>query len=257
LIGPCQLALRFEVREQREMEVAVLGEGQVTPHAVYRDAHQLRVELPELREHGLIQRQLVGAHRAPVLRVERQDHGLPPELREHDLLIRGRGKLEVRRLLPGGQRGRVMDRGGLGHPLTPARVGPRRCRALRGDRSPPERCRERSWPPPPARRRGRARTRPAPPAASPRREHRSPRWRAGCREETSTAAPRRAADRWSLPPPVPPRLFRTTRWRTVGQPPRSSPPSRLLGLRRGLRRPRRPDPAVGSPPRYSSAALLS
>src|SRR5207253_8097458 len=141
---------------------------------------------------------------------------------------------------------------GFGHPLTPARVGPRRSRALRNDRSPPERCCERSWPPPPARRRDRARTRLARPAASPRRGHRSPRWRVGCREETSTTVPRRAADRGTLPPPVPPRLFRTTRWRTGGQPARSSPPGLLPDLRRGLRRPRRLGPVVGSPPRYSS-----
>src|SRR5436190_7477443 len=53
------------------------------------------------------------------------------------------------------------------------------------------------------------------------------------------------------------RRTRTTRWRMGDQPARSSPPGLLPGLRRGRRRPRRPGPAVGCPPRYSSAALVS
>ena len=58
------------------MQVAVVGEGEVAPDAVDRDAQQLGVELLELRQELVVERQLVAADRAPVGGVEDEDHGL-------------------------------------------------------------------------------------------------------------------------------------------------------------------------------------
>ena len=65
--------------------------------AVYRKAEQLRVVLLELRHDLLIERHLVAAHRAPVRRVEGQDHRLPDEVRWRDPLFRGGGQAEIGR----------------------------------------------------------------------------------------------------------------------------------------------------------------
>ena len=106
-VGACDVALRLEIGEQREVQVAILGEGQVAPGAVHRDRDEFGSELLELGEHRLVQTQLVGADGAPVLGVEHQDHGLSPEVGEHDLLIRRREQLEIRGAIPRRKRGGV------------------------------------------------------------------------------------------------------------------------------------------------------
>src|SRR5215212_9656123 len=55
------LALRVEVREQRDGDALVLLEGLVAERAVDGDAHQLRPLLLDLRKHLLVDAQLVGA----------------------------------------------------------------------------------------------------------------------------------------------------------------------------------------------------
>jgi len=59
------------------MQIPILREGEMAPNAVDRDAQQLRIEPLELREQLLVQGQLIGADRAPVLGIEHEDHGLP------------------------------------------------------------------------------------------------------------------------------------------------------------------------------------
>jgi hypothetical protein len=54
------------------------------PDPVDRDADELCIQPPEFRQQLLIKRQLIRTDRAPVLRVEDEDDGLPPELRERD-----------------------------------------------------------------------------------------------------------------------------------------------------------------------------
>jgi hypothetical protein len=102
VIRPGDVALGLEVGKQREMQVPILGEGEMTPDPVHRDAHELRIELLELGEQLLVQGKLIGADRAPVLRVEGEDHGPAPEVRKRHRLVGGRAKLELRGLGPGG-----------------------------------------------------------------------------------------------------------------------------------------------------------
>src|ERR1700676_1155427 len=49
-VFPCDLALGFEIGQQRKMQVTVPGKGRVAPRPVHRDAQQLCVVLAEFRE---------------------------------------------------------------------------------------------------------------------------------------------------------------------------------------------------------------
>ena len=64
------LALRLEVGQQREAQVALLREREVAPDAVDRDAEQLGVEALELGQDLVVERHLVAADRAPVRGIE-------------------------------------------------------------------------------------------------------------------------------------------------------------------------------------------
>ena len=81
-------------------------ERQVTPDAVDRDSHELRVEPPELGQQLLVQRKLIRADRAPVLGVEDEDDRTAAELGQRHLLVRRRRKLEVGSFCSGRQRRR-------------------------------------------------------------------------------------------------------------------------------------------------------
>ena len=63
---------------------------------------QLCVELLELGEQLLVQGQLIGADRAPVLRIEHEDHRLTPKLGERHGLIGCRSSPKSGASVPGG-----------------------------------------------------------------------------------------------------------------------------------------------------------
>src|SRR5258708_25851693 len=60
----------LEIRQQRELQLAVADEGEVTPDAIHRDAQQLGTKAPKLWQHFVIERHLVAADWAPVRGVE-------------------------------------------------------------------------------------------------------------------------------------------------------------------------------------------
>ena len=70
------VALRLEVGEQREVQLAALRERHVAPGAVDGDADELRAEPLELGQDLVVERHLVAADRAPVGRIEREDQPL-------------------------------------------------------------------------------------------------------------------------------------------------------------------------------------
>src|SRR6266540_5672286 len=75
------------------------------PGAVDRDAEELSSMPLELGHDLLVQPQLVGAHRAPVGRIEHQDQGPAAELRWTDRPLQRGGEREV------GRRGARRQRG--------------------------------------------------------------------------------------------------------------------------------------------------
>src|SRR5437763_715641 len=88
---------RLEVGEQREPQLARLGEGAVAPDAVDGDAQELRVVLLEFAPHLVVQRQLIAADGTPVGGIEDEDDRAAAEIAEANHLM-GRGaQLEVRR----------------------------------------------------------------------------------------------------------------------------------------------------------------
>src|SRR5262249_51355528 len=70
------------------MESPVIREGRVAPCPVHRDSEDHRAVLVKLREDLVVETHLIAAHRAPVGRIEGQDHRVPPELGQGDGLIR-------------------------------------------------------------------------------------------------------------------------------------------------------------------------
>src|SRR2546423_220295 len=92
------LALRVEVREQRDRHAELLLEGIVRIRGVYRHAVQIDAARLQLAEHLLVDVQLVGADRAEVERIEGEDHRPPPKRLEGDLLPVLVTQAEVRRL---------------------------------------------------------------------------------------------------------------------------------------------------------------
>src|SRR5438093_9929596 len=89
-------ALGMEVSQQGNMEVAVLRERGVAPHAVDRDPQQPGPVLLELRKDLVVQRHLVPADRTPVRGIEGEDHRLALQLPERQLLVGGDGEREIR-----------------------------------------------------------------------------------------------------------------------------------------------------------------
>jgi hypothetical protein len=56
------------------MELPVVRKGEVAPDPVHGNAEQLRVVVAEFAEDLVVERHLVAADRAPVCRVEGEDH---------------------------------------------------------------------------------------------------------------------------------------------------------------------------------------
>ena len=75
------LSLGLEVGEQRDRDPELLPERPVGPGRVDAHADQGRALLLDLRQHLLVDRELVGAHRAEVERVEDQHQLAAPEVR--------------------------------------------------------------------------------------------------------------------------------------------------------------------------------
>src|SRR5438034_7580814 len=94
-------ALRLEVRKQGEVELAVASERRVAPHAVHRDSEQRRPVALKLGQDLVVKRHLVPAYRAPVGRIERQDHRPAAEIAQRHGLVGGAGEREVGRRRPG------------------------------------------------------------------------------------------------------------------------------------------------------------
>ena len=78
------------------MQVAVTGKGRMAPHPVDRNAQEFRVVLVELRENLIVRCHLIATDRAPVSRIERQDHWFSPRIRERKVLIGGDPQREIR-----------------------------------------------------------------------------------------------------------------------------------------------------------------
>ena len=116
-------ALRLEVGEQWEVQLAVARERAVTPHAIHRDPDQLGPVLAELRQDLVVKAHLITADRTPIRGVEREDHGATAELGQRNALVRGALEFEVRRLHAWAQRSPVLVRRALSllviHPRTP------------------------------------------------------------------------------------------------------------------------------------------
>src|ERR1700722_13653769 len=83
-IGPGDGTLRFEVGCQRKMEMVILGVGSMAPRAVDRDAYQLGAEAFEVRQYLIVESHLIAANRAPVRRIEGQNHGFSSQLTERE-----------------------------------------------------------------------------------------------------------------------------------------------------------------------------
>src|SRR3989441_1447252 len=96
--------LGLEVGEQGEVQVALAGERSVAPGAIHRDAEQPGAVTLELGPNLVVQRHLIAAHRAPVRRIERENHRVPAVVTQRDGLIRRTVQGEVGRLSPGRKR---------------------------------------------------------------------------------------------------------------------------------------------------------
>jgi hypothetical protein len=86
-IGACDLSLRVEVREQREVQMTVLGECLMTTSTIDRDAQELGSRLVELRKDLIIERHLVTADGTPVRWVKSQDHRPAGQVLKRQVLI--------------------------------------------------------------------------------------------------------------------------------------------------------------------------
>jgi len=90
------LALWFEVGQQREVELALARQCGVAPRTVDRDRQQLRVEAGELVQQFVVQGQLVAAYRTPVGGIEREDYVAAAELFQRHALVVGGVQREFR-----------------------------------------------------------------------------------------------------------------------------------------------------------------
>src|SRR5436305_1345500 len=80
---------------QRKVQVPVLRESGMAPHAVDRYPNQLGVMLLELWKDLVVQSHLISTHRAPVRWIKRKDDRLAAQIAERELLVRSYGKAEV------------------------------------------------------------------------------------------------------------------------------------------------------------------
>src|SRR3954470_3506518 len=87
--------LGMEVRQQRKVQVAMLGEGLVAPGSVYGEAQELGPVLAKLGKDLVVERHLVAADRTPVGRVEGQDDRSAPQIAEGEPLVGRYPQLEV------------------------------------------------------------------------------------------------------------------------------------------------------------------
>src|SRR2546425_2700514 len=105
-VAPRHGPLGLEVREQGEVELALVGERSVAPGAIHRDAEQPGAVTLELGPDLVVQRHLIAAHWAPVRGIKRQNHRLAAVVTQRDSLIRRTVQREVGRLGPGRKRSR-------------------------------------------------------------------------------------------------------------------------------------------------------
>ena len=87
----------MEVRQQRKVQVAMLGEGLVAPGPVHRNAQELSPMLVELWEHLVVERHLVAADWTPIRGIEGQDDRFALQIAEREPLVGGDPQLEVGR----------------------------------------------------------------------------------------------------------------------------------------------------------------
>src|SRR5207245_734567 len=115
------LPFRLEVRQQREVQLAVPGERRVAPDSIDGDTEELGAEARELFTDLVVKRHLVAADGAPIGRIEGQDHRPPAELRQRDLLVRRARQREVGSGRSHGERrGRLHSSTSLIHRVTAA-----------------------------------------------------------------------------------------------------------------------------------------
>ena len=93
----------MEVRQQWKMQVAILGEGLVTPRAVYRNAQELSAMFAELGKDFVVEHHLVAADRTPVRRIESEDDRPSLQIAKGKPLVRRDPQLEVGSDCPGGK----------------------------------------------------------------------------------------------------------------------------------------------------------
>jgi hypothetical protein len=110
----------MEVRQQRKVQVAMLGEGLVAPGPVHRNAQELSPMLVELGEHLVVERHLVAADWTPIRGIEGQDDRFALQIAERESLVGGDPQLEVGRGRSFGQ-----DLGHLARPFLPCCRGSR------------------------------------------------------------------------------------------------------------------------------------
>jgi len=96
-IGARDRALGLEIREQRKMKSPITGEGGMAPCPVHGDPEQRRAVLVKLGEDLVVKAHLITTYRAPVGRIERQDHRATPKVRQRETLVRRALEAEVGR----------------------------------------------------------------------------------------------------------------------------------------------------------------
>ena len=89
-------AARIEVGEHRHAQ-RIVGEGELAPHPVHRDAEQLRLHAGHLAHQPVEVRELVGARGIPVGGIEREDDRLAAQVAEPHAAPAGLAEHEVRR----------------------------------------------------------------------------------------------------------------------------------------------------------------
>src|SRR6185436_18371383 len=86
------------------MESPLPREGGVAPRSIHRDPEKRSVVLAEFRQDLVVEAHLIAADRAPVGRVERQDHRVTSQFRQRYFLIRRALQLEVGRRVAAAER---------------------------------------------------------------------------------------------------------------------------------------------------------
>src|ERR1700722_1585093 len=78
---------RMEIGQEREVQSAILGKGLVTPGPINRNAETPGAVFMKFRQHLVVERHLVAAHRAPIGRVKRQHDGSAGEIAQRQILV--------------------------------------------------------------------------------------------------------------------------------------------------------------------------